>query len=231
MKKNKTACDLKSCFLCRLSLKEWVPAIDSNRKTFHFKKGELIFKEGDKLKGIYFIYKGIVKVHKKWGDDKELIVRIAKDGDIVGHRGLGSNTYYPISGTALEPTTVCFIDLDFFESTLRVNHEFLYQLMMFFADELQESERRMRNLAHMPVKGRVMQAFLLLKNKFGINEKGFIDISLSRQDLASFVGATYETVFRSINELTEEGLIETSGKNISIKNEEKLLHIINQMKV
>ncbi|OIQ93647.1 cAMP receptor protein [mine drainage metagenome] len=229
MKKNKIECDFKSCFLCRLSIKEWIPAIDINRKTFHFKKGELIFKEGDKVKGIYFIYKGTVKVHKKWGDEKELIVRIAKDGDIVGHRGLGSNTYYPISGTALEPTTVCFIDLDFFQSTLKVNHEFLYQLMIFFADELQESERRMRNLAHMPVKGRVAQALLLLKTKFGINEEGFIDISLSRQDLASFVGATYETVFRTINELTEEGMIETSGKSIYIKNEEKLLRIINQM--
>jgi len=219
MKKNKTGCDLKSCFLCRLSLKEWIPAVDANRKTFHFKKGELIFKEGDKVKGIYFIYKGIVKVHKKWGDEKELIVRIAKDGDIVGHRGLGSNAYYPISGTALEATTVCFIDLDFFQSTLKVNHEFLYQLMMFFADELQESERRMRNLAHMPVKGRVLQALLTLQTKFGVSEKGFINIALSKQDLASFVGATYESVFRIMNELIESGIIETVGKNIKIKNE------------
>ena len=146
-------------------------------------------------------------------------MRIAKDGDIVGHRGLGSNAYYPISGTALEATTVCFIDLDFFQSTLKVNHEFLYQLMMFFADELQESERRMRNLAHMPVKGRVLQALLTLQTKFGVSEKGFINIALSKQDLASFVGATYESVFRIMNELIESGIIETVGKNIKIKNE------------
>lgn len=231
MKNKKTECDLKSCFLCKQSLKEWIPAIDANRKTIRFKKGETIFKEGDKVKGIYFIYKGIVKVHKQWGDEKELIVRIAKDGDIVGHRGLGSNTYYPISGTALETTTVCFIDLDFFQSTLKVNQSFLYQLMLFFADELQESERKMRNLAHMPVKGRVSQALLTLQAKFGITDEGFIDLSLSRQDLASFVGATYETVFRNINELIEETIIETSGKNIKIINEEKLLAIVNQNRI
>lgn len=231
MKNKKTECDLKSCFLCKQSLKEWVPAIDANRKTIRFKKGEMIFKEGDKVKGIYFIYKGIVKVHKQWGDEKELIVRIAKDGDIVGHRGLGSNTYYPISGTALETTTVCFIDLDFFQSTLKVNQSFLYQLMLFFADELQESERKMRNLAHMPVKGRISQALLTLQAKFGITDEGFIDLSLSRQDLASFVGATYETVFRNINELIEETIIETSGKNIKIINEEKLLAIVNQNRI
>ena len=48
----------------------------------------MLFTEGNDLKGMYFINKGLVKVHKKWGDDKELILRIARDGDIVGHKGL-----------------------------------------------------------------------------------------------------------------------------------------------
>ncbi len=100
--------------LCKLCLKEWLPAIDSNLKSFHVRKGELLFSEGDKVAGIYFIYSGKVKVHKKWGDDKELIVRFARNGDIVGHRGLGSDVLYPVSATTLEATDVCFIDLDFF---------------------------------------------------------------------------------------------------------------------
>ena len=95
MKKNKNGCDLKSCFLCRLCAKEWLPAIDVHRESFHVNKGELLFKEGEVVTGIYFIYSGKFKVHKKWGDEKELIVRLAKDGDILGHRGLGSDIYYP----------------------------------------------------------------------------------------------------------------------------------------
>ena len=101
------------------------------------------------MTGMYFINTGLVKVHKHWNNDKELILRIAKNGDIVGHRGLGSDTIYPVSGTALASTDVCYVDLDFFNSTLKVNPDFLYQLMMFFASELKESEKRMRNLAHM----------------------------------------------------------------------------------
>ena len=228
MKKSKNECDLNSCFLCELSLKEWLPAIEANKQTIHVKKGEVIFKEGDAVKGIYFIYKGTVKIHKKWGDDKELIIRIANDGNIFGHRGLGSNIISPITATALASTTYCFIDLEFFQSTVKVNHEFLYQLMMFFADELRESEKRMRNLAHMSVKARVCEALLQLKKKFGVNEEGFIGFSLSRQDLSSFVGATYETVFRIINELTEEKVITTLGKDIKIINEAMLANIINK---
>jgi len=189
----------------------------------------LLFREGEEVKGIYFVYSGKVKVHKKWGEEKELIIRFAQKGDILGHRGLGHHiVHYPISATALEPVQVCFIDLGFFQSTLKVNHEFIYQLLLFFADELQESERKMRNLAHMQVKGRIAQALVALQDKFGITAEGFIDVSLSRQDLASFAGTTYETVFRIINEFTEEQLVRTEGKNIAILNGNGLLDLTRQ---
>ena len=182
----------------------------------------MLFSEGSQVTGIYFIYKGTFKVHKKWTDDKELIVRLAKNGAILGHRGLGNDIYYPVSATALEPSEVCFIDLGFFQSTLKVNYQFLYELMMFFAGELKESEKRMRNLAHMPVKGRIAQALITMHEKFGTTEEGFININLSRQDLASYTGTTYETVFRIMNELVQEGSLALSGKNICVLDTSKL---------
>jgi CRP-like cAMP-binding protein len=219
MKESKHSCDLKSCFLCKRCLKEWLPAIDANRKNFVVKKGEVIFNEGEPVSGIYFVYTGKVKVHKKWGSEKELIVRIAQSGAILGHRGLGDQTIYPVSATALEAGVVCYIDMEFFKTTLKVNNNFTTDLMMFFASELQISERKMRNLAHMPVKGRVAQSLITFKQQFGITPQGFIDIELTRQDLASYTGATYETVFRTINELIAEQLITASGKRIAIVNE------------
>jgi CRP/FNR family transcriptional regulator, cyclic AMP receptor protein len=220
MKKN--CCDLRTCFLCKWSLQEWKPAIEAHRVNYKLKKGDLLFREGDPVTGIYFVYSGKVKVHKKWGEDKELIIRFAKDGDIVGHRGLGASSVYPISATALDAVVVCFIDLAFFYTSLKVNHDFVQELMMFYARELQESERNMRNLAHMPVKGRLATSLLHLQDKFGIDEKGCIDIELSRQDIASFTGTTYETVFRMMNELVQSDLVEVTGKSIIIKNKNGL---------
>jgi CRP-like cAMP-binding protein len=222
MKKKPNDCDLKSCFLCRQCLPEWLPAVQANRKTLTFRKGELIFREGEPVRGIYFVYSGTVKVHKKWGTEKELILRFAQRGDIFGHRGLGQEAIYPISATALEPLHACFIDLEFFRASLKVNQDFMYGLLLFFADELQESERKMRNLAHMQVKGRVVLALLALQEKFGRTPDGSIQMMLSRQDLASLVGATYETVFRIINELAEEELIVAAGKSITIMDADKL---------
>ncbi len=222
MKISKKEFGIENCYISKNCLPEWLPAINSNKKIYEVKKGEVIFNEGDEVTGVYFVYDGNIKIHKKWGSDKELILRIANKGSIFGHRGLSSkSTIYPMSATALENATVCFIDLAFFYTTLKVNMDFTLKLMMFFADELQESERKMRNLAHMSVKGRVAQALLQLQEKFGVKD-GAVDITLSRQDLASYVGATYETVFRTINELVIEDCIALVGKNILITDNKKL---------
>lgn len=222
MKKTKSVCDVNTCVLCRLCQKEWRPAVAAHRTNYKVDKGETIFCEGEAVSGIYFVYEGTVKVHKHWGKDKELIVRFAKRGNIIGHRGMGKDLFYPVSGTAIEPTTICFVELDFFQASLKTNPDFLYALMQFFASELKESERNMRNLAHMPVKGRVAQALLTLEENFGTTDDGFLNITLSRQDLASFTGATYETVFRILNEYLEEGTIRTDNKRLAICNKTAL---------
>lgn len=214
MKKNKIPCDLQSCFFCNNCLKEWLPAIDLARVTYKFGKGELLFEEGKPVNGIFFVNYGIVKVHKQWGEDRELILRFATNGEIVGHRGIGKEPVFPVSGTAISEVSACFIDIDFFLRSLKVNNDLLFKLMMFFAAELQESEKKMRDLVNLSVKERVLKALLFLEQKFGTTEEGFINMNISKQDLASYVGTTYETYFRVMNELAAEGAFFSSGKQI-----------------
>ncbi len=159
---------------------------------------------------------------RRKGADRQVCFKRCDFLDIGGWAG---NNLYPISATALEDGVICYMDIEFFESTLKVNTDFTYTLMMFFASELQESEKKMRNLAHMSVKGRVAQALISLQNQFGTKEDGSINIELSRQDLASYSGATYETVFRVLTEMLKEDLIESAGKKIIARNKEKLLEL------
>jgi len=228
MKDPKQECDLKSCFLCTSCIPDWLPAIAAHKKNIVLKKGQEIFKEGDPVEGIFFVYSGKVKVHKRWDDDKELILRFAKGGDILGHLGLGDDPLYPISATAVENTVVCYVKMDFFESTLNVNPQFAVKLMKLFANALQESEKRMRNLAHMPVKERIAQALLSLKTQFGLNADGYIDIELPKQDIASYAGVAYETFFKVTQEFLQGGLIEVNGKSFRLVNEDGLTEIVEE---
>ena len=122
-------------------------------------------------------------------------------------------------------------DLSFFKTTITVNNDFTIQLLMFYAEELQRSEKKMSNLAHMQVKGRIAYSLLSLENKFGTTADGSIDIILSRQDLASYAGTTYETVFRILNEFVQDGLIAVSNKNIRLLNQPVLIKLTNDQEV
>jgi CRP-like cAMP-binding protein len=197
------------------------------RSVLAFSKGETIFQEGQKVEGIYFILTGKVKVDMAWGD-KKYIVRVANDGTILGHRGFGLDDVYPVNAVALETTTVCYITTALFQTLLKTNPTLLYELTFFYADELKRTERRMKNLAHMPVKGRVAESLLQLAQVFGTHADGQLAYSLSRKDLAAMSGSTYETVIRSLTELAQDGLITVKGKSISITDIPKLQACCNR---
>ena len=222
MSKTKNNCDVKSCFLCQACSNEWLELVAIHKTNILYKKGETIFKEGQPVEGIWFLYSGKAKVHKPWGGQKELIIRFAADGDVLGHRGIGSNNTYPVSATALEPVITCFIDTAFFVSSLKMNPELTYRLMMFYAQELQATEHRMRNLVQMDMKGRIADSLLSIESQFGKDERGNINMLISRQDLASFAGTSYESMFRILNELVHDHVIELIHRNIKILDETKL---------
>jgi CRP-like cAMP-binding protein len=227
MKESKNLCGLESCFVCRLCTPEWRPAVAAHKKNYIVKKSQMVFREGDPVNGIYFVTKGKVKVHKRWDDEKEVIIRFAQQGDILGHLGLGDTPFYPMSATALEEVELCYLEMPFFRSTLSFNFNVVNELLRFFANEAKESERRMRNLVHMTVKARIAQSFIALKKQFGTDDEGYIAIELSRQDLASFSGSSYETLFKVITELTLQKIIVFSGRKVKLIKEKKLLELVD----
>ena len=124
MGKKNESCNVSSCFLCSHCIPEWKDLIAVHKTTLRFKKGEQLFSEGEPVKGVYFMYSGAVKVHKHWIDQKELIIRFTKAGDMLGHRGLAAGDVYPVSATALEDSSACFISNRFLETTLKADHAF-----------------------------------------------------------------------------------------------------------
>ena len=98
--------------------------------------------------------------------------------------------------------------------------------MRFFANQLQEKDKKMRDLVHMSVKARIAQSLISLKNQFGETEEGYIAIELSRQDLSAFAGVSYETLFKVIVELTDQEVVQTHEKRFKINREDDLTLII-----
>ena len=127
--------------------------ISSNKNQYWYKKGNHIFREGEPIYGIYFIQQGGVKVVTTSLHGREQIVRLAKEGQILGHRGLG-RTYYYFNAVAVMDSLVCFVENELFYDACMNCPEFAYNLIFFYASELRRAELRVKYQAQMNIKGK-----------------------------------------------------------------------------
>ncbi len=208
---------------CTLKTHE-LESVNSSKKCIIYEKGEVIFNESSAPKGIYCIQKGKVKVSQLGLDGKDQILHLAKDGDIMGYRATLSGDTYSCSATAIEKSTICFIPKDIFIGLVSTNSKLALEIIHLFSDELKKTESNLTKITQRPVKERIAQSLILLKNKYGLeNDNATINIIIKREEIANLAGTTRETATRVLYQFQESNLIELLGKKIKIVNFEGLL--------
>ena len=198
-----------------------------NKKTLKCKKGQQFIIEGAPVNGLFFILKGTVKVFRTGINGREQIVRFAKEGEIIGHRGFGTEEYYSIGTIALQDAVLCYFSKDDLQEALLENPKFSYDMMLFYANELNKSESKVKSISQMTVRERVIDTLLYIHRKFG-DLKGFINLPLSRKEYADYAGTTEEQVIRVFSALKKEQLINTQGKKIGINDVQILRREISE---
>lgn len=212
---NCLACVNDTCLIKRglPSLSE--SSLINEKNEINCKKGQQFIIEGAPVNGLFFILKGTVKVFRTGINGREQIVRFAKDGEIIGHRGFGTEEYYSIGAIALEDTVLCYFSKDLLQETLKENPKFTYDMMLFYANELNKSESKVKSISQMTVRERVVDTLLYINRKFG-HINGFLNLPLSRKEYADYAGTTEEQVIRIFSTLKKENLISAKGKKIKI---------------
>jgi CRP-like cAMP-binding protein len=198
-----------------------------HKKTLKCKKGQQFIMEGAPVNGLFFILKGTVKVFRTGINGREQIVRFAKEGEIIGHRGFGTEEYYSIGSIALQDTILCYFSKDDLQEALLENPKFGYDMMLFYANELNKSESKVKTISQMTVRERVIDTLLYIHRKFG-DLRGFLNLPLSRKEYADYAGTTEEQVIRIFSTLKKEGLIIAQGKKIGIANIQNLKNEISE---
>jgi CRP-like cAMP-binding protein len=190
-----------------------------------YKRGQIIFEEGTRPSGLYCINHGKVKIYKYASDGREQIIRIAKPGDFLGYSSLLSDEIYRASAAALEDCTVCIVPRSEIDSLFRDNQSFSQGFMKLLCSTIDESMEKMADLAYKPVRGRIAEALLLLRNSYIDEENPEGIISLTREDLASLVGTVKETAIRTLKEFREDNLIRTDKREIHVLDPKGLIRI------
>ncbi|MFN0048929.1 MAG: Crp/Fnr family transcriptional regulator [Cytophagales bacterium] len=204
---------------------EELEEISTNKSCNVYKKGQVIFHEGNRPHGVFCVNEGKIKISRFTSDGKEQIVRLAKEGDVLGYRALIEGNKYSASAIALDDSKICFLSSDDFNKIVDNNMKVAHDLLKLVAKALGDAEQKMTNLALKPVRERLAEALLLLKKTYHKAQEKQFSIAISRDDLAAIVGTAKETVIRALSEMKDENIISSQGSTITILDENKLFKI------
>lgn len=205
--------------------------LQKHKTVIHCRKDQYIFYEGGPVNGIFFVLEGKVKIFKTGIGGRQQIVRLARPGDILGHRGFGGRNIYPISAQALVDCLICLVETNVFFDMLRNDPDLSLRLMLFYADELKHSETRIRNQAQMTIREKVADALLTIYDSYGSDENGYLNAVLSRQDIADLAGTNKEQISRQLSEFNADRLVKLEGKQICLPQPDELRRMLEVYEV
>ncbi len=204
---------------------EGLDEISQLKTCVSFRKGQVIMHEGARPQGVYCIHRGKAKLYTLGTEGKEQIIRFITAGDLLGYRSILSDEPISASATALEDTFACYIPKSSFFKVIEDNPKFSLNMLKLSCHELGEAGKMITSLAQKNVKERLAEILLILSTTFGEDEEGYIDINLTREEIANMVGTATESVIRLISELRKEGYIRSKGKRIALEDRRSLRQI------
>ena len=145
-----------------------------------------------------------------------------KDGDMLGHRSVLSEEPVNLSVVALEEVRVCFIPkLDVVKS-IHANKYFSKSMFKLVCHELKDAHSKLTNMAQKTVRERLADTLLFLDETFGEDAQGYLNIRLSREEIANAIGTSTESAIRSLSEMNKEQLVSLFGKKIKLLKKKRL---------
>ncbi|NVO19623.1 MAG: Crp/Fnr family transcriptional regulator [Bacteroidetes bacterium] len=185
-----------------------------------FRKGEIVFLQGDEIRYISFLKKGLLKVFKQDHESRGQIISIAKPNDCVGLLSVFSNHQHQYSIAALEDSLIYYIELTAVHHILRKNGNFGIRLLGRISRAADTIINNAFDISRKNIRGRI--AFILHEFSEDIYKKDEFDLPVSRKEIGELIGMTTENVIRVFSEFRRDGIIEIKGKTIRILNKSLL---------
>lgn len=213
-------------FFSGLSEKDLKIIISSGREV-KYKKGDIIFSDGDLCHAIYVVEEGEVKLYKLGDDGKEHILHFAEPGDTFGGAPIFlEDGRYPAYAEAKTNLELLLIPKVMLLKLIRENHDITLKVLHSFSKYLNLLVETVNELSLESVLKRVIK-YLIKISKDGIKTtEGIVVLpKLTREELAAKLGTVREVLSRTLSLLNKKGLIGIKDKKIIIPDIEKLKEI------
>ncbi len=188
-----------------------------------FKKGAVIFHEGDKANGFYMVAKGKIKVFKLSYEGKEQILHVYGPGNAFGEVPVYKGKNFPASSMALEKSEIIFLPRDKFVDMITQTPGLGMNLLADLSRRLREFTIQIENLSFKKVPAR-LAAYILTLSQEQQNEKQ-VTLPISKAQLSNLIGTAPETVSRILKKMMDSSYIKVETKTILIEDYEGLLEL------
>jgi len=187
--------------------------------------GQTIVVEGDPVDHYYRILSGTIRLYKSVADGRRQVIDFLGEGDCFGLTGLERHAY---SVEAITPVTMIRCPRRSLEAAIENNPELARQLFELACAELGQAQRQMLLLGRKSADEKIA-SFLLNLAERGDGRNGMtnvIQLSMSRQDMADYLGLTIETVSRTLSRFKRDGLIALPGRQEVVLKQPKRLQAL-----
>lgn len=161
-----------------------------------YQAGEVLFREGDPVTGIFLLRRGRVKVTTVSADGREQLLHLLSPGAVFPRVGLFHSGTYPATAHMDKSGIIGVIGKEAVLELVRTDGDVAVALLGLLEGVVRELQDRIRSMALQDVKARVLQVLLNPRER-----------KMTHQEIAAYIGAARETVTRAIGELRREGLI------------------------
>ncbi|MCS7190062.1 MAG: Crp/Fnr family transcriptional regulator [Fimbriimonadales bacterium] len=179
--------------------------------------------------GWWVVEKGLMKVYTIAPDGSALTYAILGEGDSFGETTILTGHWVRATVEALEPTEVRYLSAEQFENLLREHPDFALALLRNLAERIRQSEERVFHITRLKLSQRIAHALLGLAQTIGEQTDQGIEIHLTHQEIADYVGASREAVSRTLSRWVRKGWLATNRKSVIIKDLRPFQLMTNQL--
>ncbi len=184
-----------------------------------FKKGEMIFLEGEQVNKLYVIHKGRVKITRISEEGKEQIIRVLGPGDFIGELELFTHSPGTSNAEIIENATVCVIEGEKIKDIIYKHPSISIKILEELSERMKSAENLIEQLGIHDVERRVVDMILNMSE-----DKDEITLTMSRKDLAAHIGTSQETLSRKLSHFQSMGWIKLVGhRKIKILDRDSLM--------
>lgn len=209
----------------RLGLsQERLAALEKIEHITNFPTGAIIFMEGQPARGVYVVRQGRVKLLTTSSEGRTLILKIAKPGDALGLNSVITGKPYDVTAEILQPAELAFIPrADFLQFITQHGDACLHFASLLSRDCLAANEVARSIGLSQSVSERVAK-FLLDWSSNGPAAKDSlrVTLALTHEEIAQLIGASRETVTRTLSEFKKQRAIELHGSTLILRNKAAL---------